>query len=605
MLGREDTEAAIARWDDLRRLQEEYPVFADFLHDVQYMLYGWVTTDVQYDIGHFLQHGGRYIMIQAQRGQAKTTITSIFAVWCLIHNPEYRVVILSAGGDKATEIAVGIIKIIQSMDILECLRPDMAAGDRTSSKAFDVHYTLRGAGMNPSVKCMGITANLQGTRADLLIPDDIESTKNGLTQTQRDALYHITKDFTSICSEGRIVYLGTPQTVDSVYNGLPGRGYTIRIWPGRYPTPDEAKEYGNALAPFITNAIAANPKLVTGGGILGDQGHCIDPRLNEEVLQLKELDQGPAYFKLQHMLCTKLSDSERFPLKSRDLIIMYLNEEEAPGKITWAPRPDLLIPAPAGSQLQDEMYRPAYQHLDMYPYEGKMMYIDTAGGGQNGDETVAAVVFFLHGYCFLMDIIPLPGGFREDVFTALSAAAYYWGVNNIQVEKNFGNGAFAETWRPLLTDYYLKTSSGTITMGPVIEDVWESGQKEKRIIDVLEPVMARHSLIINQAVIEKDVSSAQKYAVEKRSVYQLMHQLTKITRDKDSLIHDDRLDAVASAVRFFVNRLAHDADHRMRTKSAQELAQLMSDPFGRGAKNGQPVATGNLNMFKSLTARRN
>ena len=167
---------------------------------------------------------------------------------------------------------------MEEMEELACLRPDRNNGDRTSTEAFDVHYTLRGDGMNPSVACLGITSNLQGYRADLLIPDDIESSKNALTMVQRENLLHLSKDFTSICSEGRIVYLGTPQSIDSIYNSLPGRGYKVRVWTGRYPTLEEEKEYGDTLAPYITSRLKANPELRVGGGVLGDKGIPIDIR---------------------------------------------------------------------------------------------------------------------------------------------------------------------------------------------------------------------------------------------------------------------------------------------------------------------------------------
>ncbi len=292
---RESLEEALQRWDDLEALQEHYTDFADFLHDVQDEIYGWETAPIQYDIGNFLAHGGSNIMIQAQRGQAKTTITAIFAVWCLLHDPKHRIVIISAGNDKASEISKGIINIINAMECLSCLRPDRNAGDRTSTENFDVHYTLRGEGMNPSIKCLGITSNLQGYRADLLIPDDIESSKNALTQVQREQLLHKTKDFTSICSDGRIVYLGTPQTTDSIYNTLPARGYTVRIWPGRFPTLEEEQEYGEFLAPWIKDRMQKAPDLRTGGGVLGDVGQPTDPgdRLGEASLQGKKVGSGP------------------------------------------------------------------------------------------------------------------------------------------------------------------------------------------------------------------------------------------------------------------------------------------------------------------------
>lgn len=591
---RESPEEALARWQNLEALQRHYKKFTDFLHDVQLEVFGWETTPIQYDIGEFLQFGGRYIMIQAQRGQAKTTITAIYAVWCLIHDPKHRVIVVSAAGDKASEIAKGIINIINAMDILECMRPDRNAGDRTSTENFDLHYTLRGESMNPSVKCMGITANMQGKRADLLIPDDVESVKNATTQTQREQLLQLTKDFTSICTDGRIVYLGTPQTTDSIYNTLPGRGYTVRIWTGRFPTVEEEAEYGGHLAPFITTQMALNPSLRTGGGVLGDVGQPTDTRIGEQVLQEKELDQGASYFKLQHMLCTKLSDAGRFPLKTRNLIFMHLNSDEVSGKITWQPSPELRIPMYPGSNLQEELYRPVFKLAEMFPYTGRMMYVDTAGGGQNGDETVAAVTYFLHGYVFLMDVKAFPGGHRENVFEEISALAYKWRVNNIQVEKNFGNGAFAQTWRPILDRVYTELSQGTQNYAPPIEDVWESGQKEKRIIDVLEPIMGRHSLIVNEELLRIDVESTLKYPVEKRCTYMLFHQMAKITLEKGALFHDDRIDAVAGAVRFWVSRINQDADKVMQMNRVNEIMNFFADPFGRGKKT---TLLGGLNAF--------
>jgi hypothetical protein len=590
---RESQEEALKRWDDLVALQEHYTDFGDFLHDVQLEVYGWETTEIQYDIGDFLQYGGNAIMIQAQRGQAKTTITAIFAVWCLIQAPAYRIMIVSAGAKKANEISKGIILIINAMPILSCMRPDRNEGDRTSTEAFDVHYTLRGDGMNPSVVCLGVTSNMQGYRADVLIPDDIESSKNALTLLQREQLMHLTKDFTSICSEGRIIYLGTPQSAESIYNSLPGRGYKVRVWPGRFPTVEEEAEYGDSLAPYITNKMKADSGLRIGGGILGDKGLPVDTRMHEDLLQFKEVDQGAAYFKLQHMLCTKLSDTERYPLKLRDCIFMHLNPDEAPGKITWLPKNDLLIPLYPGSSVRDEMYRPGYTSADLYKYGSKIMYVDPAGGGQNGDETSAAIIGFLHGYIFVLDIKGFPGGIREDVMQGLSALSWEWQCNAIQVEENFGHGALASVWRDILNTYYKEASNGTILQGPSIEDVWESGQKELRICDVLEPVIARHHLIINEKLIGYDVESVQKYPLERRATYMFLHQLSRITRSKHSLLHDDRLDAVAGGVRYFTTRLAQNATNEVQKKRTEEMLRVMADPFSR---------KGNTNQFNGLNA---
>ena len=180
-------------------------------------------------------------MIQAQRGEAKSTITAMFAVWSLIQNPKCRVVIVSAGEGTANEIATLVKNMILTVDTLECLRPDKSSGDRTSTEAFDVHHSLKGIDKSPSVACAGIGANLPGKRADLVNADDVESPKNSLTAAMRETLARLIKEFSAWCSTdwARIVYLGTPQSTESIYNALPQQGFDVRIWPGRYPTVEE------------------------------------------------------------------------------------------------------------------------------------------------------------------------------------------------------------------------------------------------------------------------------------------------------------------------------------------------------------------------------
>jgi len=563
---------ALTRWDNLEKLQTEYSDFQPFLIDCMEDLMGFTCTDIQVDMGNFLQYGPQYLMIQAQRSQAKSSIVAIFSVWCLIHDPKYRILVLSAGADVAQEIANWIIQIIMNWDILECIRPDRQHGDRASAKAFDIHWQLKGAEKSPSIACIGITANMQGRRADLLISDDIESTKNGLTEIQRAQLQEKSKDFTSICQNGRIAYLGTPQTTESIYNALPGRGYTLRIWPGRYPTQEQLLNYGDHLSPLILKRLKENPSLQLGGGPLGDQGQPTDPvLLPEAALTKKEIDQGPAYFQLQHMLNTRLMDKDRYPLKSKNLVNMELSLDYAPGKIEWLPDTAKIITI-YGLPQKFDLYSPYACSPELYPYEGRMIYVDPAGGGQNGDETVASVTYFLHGYIFLQEQLALPGGFSQEVFQELSELSIKHLVNKIEVEENFGKGMFAQMWRPVLLKTYQDAGhSGS----PQIEDIWETGQKELRIIETLEPVIARHRLIINTEVWHKDIEQVQKYPIDMRSTYTLHHQLSKITRDRNALVHDDRIDSLGGAVRPWKEHIAINEDVRLQQKLSTTNIQFM------------------------------
>lgn len=562
------------RWAHLGRLQEEYAEFRPFLYDVMTDLMGFECSPLQLDIALYLEFGPTYRMIQAQRGEAKTTITAIYAVWRIIHQPSARILIISAGGDMADQIANWVIQIIENMAELECLRADKSHGDRSSIEAYDVHWQLKGPEKSPSIASLGITSNTQGFRADVLIADDIESSKNSQTETMRERLQHLTKDFSSICSNGDIIYLGTPQSVESVYNGLVSRGFDVRIWPGRYPTIEEQVNYGSFLAPVIVEAMERDPSLRTGGGLLGNRGKPTDPiMLSEATLTKKERDQGKAYFQLQHMLDTKLSDADRFPLKADKIIFMRIPEASAPIEVHHIASDAYRVQTPADWPVQDAAYyRAASFGAEFGAYAGTNMHVDPAGGGKNGDETAYAVVRFMAGKVYVVAVGAVPGGVTKESMEALTAVAKRYKPHKITVEKNFGNGAFGAIWQPYLLKGHLAT----------IEDVWESGQKELRIIDLIEPVLGSGRLIMDISIIEQEQATLEKYPVQDRPSYSLFYQLARITRSKGCLKHDDRLDALASAIRPWVESLKQDEDKVNLAAKRAAYEKKMQDPLGNG-----------------------
>jgi len=573
----ESHEDATKRWHDLELLQQEYKEFDTFLIDVIEGFMGFDCTDIQLDIGEWVANGPQYRMVQAQRGQAKTTITAAYAVWRIIHDPTTRVLIISAGSDMATEIANWIIQIIRGMPVLQCLMPDRAAGDRASVTAFDIHHSLKGPEKSASVTCIGITSNMQGKRADVLIADDIESQKNSQTATQRTRLHHLTLDFTSICSTGDIIWLGTPQSVDSIYNTLPSRGTAIRVWTGRYPTAKELPDYEGFLAPMLLERIKANPSLQQGGGPTGQRGQVIDPvMLSEETLTKKEIDQGAAYFQLQHMLSTKLADADRYPLKLS--LVRFcsfdIEQRKAPMTLTFVRNDANRITPPEGFMIKDQLFR-VQEVADFGKLEALHMYVDPSGGGKNGDELAYAVTGYLAGRVFLVDVGGIPGGMTDFQFDYMTSVAKKWKPSQISVEKNFGNGAFASVWTPRLLKEH---KCG-------LEDVWESGQKELRIIDVLEPMIGAGKFVVLEDIVHSDHQSIQKYPGDLRQTYSFLWQLARITRDKKSLIHDDRLDAVAGSARAWVEHLSVDDLKAVAMAKAEEWNKMQNNPLG----NGRPL----------------
>lgn len=591
---REGTQDAALRWRKLELLQRHYTSFDLLLEDVMALL-GFRCTDIQHDIGVWLDTGPNYLMVQAQRGQAKTTVTAAYAVYLLIHNPANRILIVSAGDSLAKEIANLIIQIINGMDELECLRPDASSGDRSSISAFDVHHSLKGVEKSPSVRSVAITANMQGFRADLLIADDIESSRNSATEKQREKLRHLTKDFTSICSKGRIIYLGTPQSVDSVYNSLPSRGYAVRIWPGRYPTEVEEQNYGNALAPIIVARMRNNPDLRTGGGPTGERGRAVDPIiLSEEDLTKKEIDQGAAYFQLQHMLDTRLMDADRYPLKPEKIVFMRIPQTRVPLTINWIAAPEKRILPPTDFPVEMAVYEASSYSDEWADFQGVHMYVDPAGKGRNADELACVVTKFQSGTIYLVDVEGMPGGLEDTNLDAIAALAEKWKPNHITIEDNFGAGTF----RQVLTPRILKKHKCGI------EGVWETGQKELRIIDTLEPLIGSQRLVIDTALLEKDWAQCRKYGVDVRNTYSLFFQLARCTRERGALAHDDRLDALAGSCRYWAEMLAIDKQKELAKARQADYDKMMRNPLGNGvAVPGYKPTTGQTIFDRFLTRR--
>lgn len=564
---------ALARLRKIQRLQDEYPTFGPFLEDMMRIL-GFKTSDVQKDIGAYLEHGPDYLMIQAQRGQAKTTITAIYAIWYLIHHPAGRVLIVSAGGTQANEISTLIVRLIMMVKIFEAMRPDKSQGDRTSVEHFDLHYSIKGVEKSPSVACMGVNSNIQGKRADLLIADDVESSKNSKTPLNREDLAHITKDFTSINSTGRIVYLGTPQSVDSIYNDLPGRGFQIRIWPGRYPNAAQMEYYGTSLAPMIRQAVERDPSLSSGYGLTGDLGAAVDPViLPDEQLVKKELDQGQAYFQLQHMLLTQLTDAMRFPLKTQNLVVLRMGNERYPMEVIRA------YGQTENFGVNGKVYKISRPHsvsAETGKLQSKIMYIDPAGGGLNADETAYAVGGLLNSNVFLEAVGGVPGGYDNHQLQMIADLVVKYKPTLVKIEKNLGFGAYRVVVEPVIRAACEKAGVPI----PGFEDDLVTGQKELRIIATLEPVMGRGALVINEAILTEEAASIAHYDLRIRDTYSFLFQLSKLTRDRDSLIHDDRIDAVEGLVRHYSAALAVDQNKAIKASAKREYDALIKNPLG-------------------------
>lgn len=509
-------------------------------------------TECQYDIAAWLQDGPRRRITEAFRGVGKSFITGAYVCWRLLRNPQLKFLVVSASKDRADAFSIFVKRLIAEMPLLQHLAP--RSGQRDSNISFDVGPATND--QSPSVKSVGITGQITGSRADEIIADDVESLNNSATQDQRIKLAERIKEFDAVLKPGgTITYLGTPQTEFSIYNELEKRGYECRIWPARIPDEKRQQFYGARLAPIIR-------KMIEEGRPVGSS---TDPkRFSDLDLAEREASYGRSGFALQFMLDTSLSDMERYPLKLSDLIVVSVDLAKlAPSQIVWATAPDLAYDnLPLLGFNGDRFYRPMKVMEPWAEFTGSVMAIDPAGRGK--DEIGYAIVKHLNGLLYCVASGGLAGGYTPENLKALSMLALMHKVKHVIIEDNFGDGMFAELLKPVLGKVYPVT----------VEGIHSVGQKERRIIDILEPVMNQHRLVFDSRVIMDDY---QEGADARKSLF---YQLTRITKDRGALAHDDRVEALSMAVAYWTEALAIDAERA----SQAILDKLRDDELKRFAE---------------------
>ncbi len=525
--------------DKLRLLQDDFKLFLQAL---------WSQLDLpqptraQYAIADYLQHGPKRLQIQAFRGVGKSWITGAFVLWTLFNDSEKKIMIISASKERADNMSIFLQKLIIETPWLSHLRPK-SDDARWSRISFDVNCSPHQA---PSVKSVGITGQLTGSRADLMVLDDIEVPSNSMTELMREKLLQLVTESESILTpkqDSRIMFLGTPQTTFTIYRKLAERNYRPFVWTARYPR--DKTNYEGLLAPQLQEDIdaGAEPWDVT------------DPdRFDNEDLIEREAAMGRSNFMLQFMLDTSLSDSEKFPLKCSDLIVTSVNPSTAPDAVVWCSDPSNVIKElPIVGLPGDYFYSPMQLQGDWNPYSETICSIDPSGRGT--DETAAAYISQRNGFLYLHEMRAYRDGYSDNTLLDILRGCKKYNATKLVIETNFGDGIVGE----LFKKHLIQTKQSID-----IEEVRANVRKEDRIIDSLEPVLNQHRLVVDKSVIRWDFGSNPDAPPEERLIYMLFYQMSRMCREKGAVKHDDRIDCLAQGVKYFTDALAISAYEQMK-----------------------------------------
>ena len=513
-------------------------------------------TRAQYSIADYLQNGPKRLQIQAFRGVGKSWITAAFVLWTLFNDANRKIMVISASKERADNFSIFCQKLIIETPWLKHLRPKSDEA-RWSRISFDVNCAPHQA---PSVKSVGVTGQLTGSRADLMVLDDVEVPGNSMTELMREKLLQLVTEAESILTpkeDSRILFLGTPQTTFTIYRKLAERNYRPFVWPARYPR--SLSNYEGLLAPQLQEDIDKGAQ----------SWEVTDPdRFDNDDLLEREASMGRSNFMLQFMLDTSLSDAEKFPLKMADLIVTSVNPKLAPDNIVWCSDPSNVIrELPTVGLPGDYFYRPMqFSEGDWRPYTETICSIDPSGRGT--DETAASYISQHNGFLYLHEMRAYRDGYSDNTLLDILRGCKKYNVNTLVIETNFGDGLVAELFRKHL----LQTKQNI-----AVEEVRANVRKEDRIIDALEPVLNQHRLVVDRSVIDWDYKSNADAAPEERLLYMLFYQMSRMCREKGAVKHDDRLDCLAQGVKYFQDAMAISAQDQINQRKREDWNEMIED----------------------------
>lgn len=481
-------------------------------------------TRIQYEISREIQEGANDCILAAGRGTGKSTITACIASWEWLRDPNLTFLVLSNTQSKAIDFVSQARKILSVVPYCQHLMPRDI--DKDNALGFNIAVRSKFT-QDLSCAARGITGQITGLHADRIVLDDIEVSGKNETPLGKEALLKKLAELESIRNKGsRVIFLGTPHYQDSVYNVLK-ESYPMIKYPAEMPDPSIPYEIED-VAPWILD--------------LGlEPGKPTQPeRFDDELLADRKAKIGPSHYALQYKLVTSLADMDKYPLKLRDLLVYDVDPNVAPTRIIWQGL-NMMHGIPMHGISGDAVMEPMHISSEYMPYQHTHMAIDTSGRGTN--ETGICIASVMSGTVFIHKLIGLEGGYDEVTLKKICKLVNQYSIPLIRIESNFGDGMFTKILAPVLAN------NCPHQVG--IEEFKVTGHKEKRIIDILEPVMASHRLVIDREAIKDHENQI---------------QITRLHRGKGALKNDDRIDALSHAVAFYRDHMAVD-----KTKATEDM----------------------------------
>ncbi len=407
------------------------------------------TPDIHLKMATWLEHnwerGNKNLLLMAFRSSGKSTIAALFVAWLLYRNPDLRILVLAADLALSKKMVRNVKNIIERHPLTPQLKPDKPdqwAGERFSVKRY---LPLR----DPSVMARGVSSNITGSRADIVICDDVEVPGTCDSASKREDLRDRLSEMSYVLVPGgSTLYIGTPHSYFSIYAKEP------------------RKEIGEEEA-----FLAAFKRLEIP--VLDDEGQSVWPeRYSRAALAHMKRQSGPNKFESQMML------------KPVNI---------AQGRLD----PSLI-------QFYEEDLNYVKELQTLFIGDTKMVsasaFWDPAFGSANGDHSVLAVIFSDNegnAYLHHLEYIKLDEGSDIDEahqqcdIVAVLIKRFY--IPRVSVETN-GLGAFLPS--------ILKNTLVSKATPCAVQKVNSTRAKDIRILEAFDALLASQRLYVHKSVLQ-------------------------------------------------------------------------------------------------------
>ncbi|WP_135079821.1 phage terminase large subunit [Terasakiella sp. SH-1] len=158
--------------------------------------------------------GQRELLLMAFRNSGKSTLVGLYCAWLLYLDADRRIMVMAADFALAKKMVRNVKRIIERHPLTKRLKPKRK--EQWASDQFTVNRPseLR----DPSMLAKGIGANITGSRADVVICDDVEVPNTCDSAPKRLDLRARLQEIDYVLVPGGLqLYVGTPHTYYTIY----------------------------------------------------------------------------------------------------------------------------------------------------------------------------------------------------------------------------------------------------------------------------------------------------------------------------------------------------------------------------------------------------